>query len=458
MSVDSANSVLGRVRLSTRSDEQLLARARHGDPRCFDELHRRYRSSVFGYCLMRLADRQAAEDATQEVFLKVSQAPGAAIENAKAWLFTIARNVVIDAARRTRSAPVFTELEGILDSAAHSEDAAGFTGLDVTANVYIALRRLPTRERQAFIHREFHDWTSQRIAEELETKPSNVDVLVCRARAAFGRAYAEVADLPFACRQATETIYRELGSGASDHGRQLMKAHLTVCPRCHAEHQRAHSPRFVSGLIPWLWLGVGTRALAQVGERLKTSVVTAGARVNQAVLPGWSGPAKAAVAVVIAVTATAVAPSVTRYVTIRPPFRSASAITPRSPVSSSSLAWNTGGSARRSIDGGTHGGDAAHDMEALHAAHTSMVAGHDATVSEHDAMVSGHDATNSGGAGAHDTHSSGSGSTATEHSGDGTGTDAVRTTDPAGVTHTGSGGTTEHATEPHTSDGGEPAP
>jgi len=444
VSVDSANSVIGRVRLSTRSDEELLARARRGDQRCFDELHRRHRSSVYGYCLMRLGNRHAAEDATQEAFLKVSQASGAPIENAKAWLFTIARNVVIDAARRDRSMPAFTELEGILDSAAHPQDETAFSALDVTSNVYIALRRLPTRERQAFIHREFHDWTSQRIADQLDTRPSNVDVLVCRARAAFGRAYAEVADLPFACRQATETIYRELGSGASEHGLQLMKAHLTVCPRCQAEHQRAHSPRFVGAIVPWLWLGTQTRALAQIGDGIRTSVVTAGARLNRAILPSWSGPGKAAAAVMIAATATALVPGVTHYVVSKPPVRSASATTSRSTALLPSSAWSTGSSTRSPIDGGVHGGDVAHDMAALHAAHDSIAAGHDAT---HDSVTE-----------AHHTHSSGSGSTMTEHSSAGADAGAVHTTDPAGEIHTDGGDMTEHATEPHTSDSGDPAP
>ena len=207
--------VIGRVRLTTRSDEHLLVRARQGDVRSFEEVHRRYRSSVFGYCLMRLTDRQAAEDATQEVFLKVSEASGAAVKNVKAWIFTVAHNVEIDASRRKIAAPVFTELETVMDSVVHSSDETAFSALDVTTNVYIALRQLPTKERRALVYREFQDWPSQRIADELDTSPSNVDVLVCRARAAFGRAYAEVVDLPLACRQATETIYREIGSGAS---------------------------------------------------------------------------------------------------------------------------------------------------------------------------------------------------------------------------------------------------
>jgi len=308
----STMGVIRRVRLTTRSDEHLLARARQGDARSFEEVHRRYRSSVFGYCLMRLVDRQAAEDATQEVFLKVSEASGAAVENVKAWIFTVAHNVVIDAARRKRTAPVFAELESVLDSVAHSSDETAFSALDVTTNVYIALRRLPARERQALVYREFHDWPSQRIADELDTSPSNVDVIVCRAHAAFGRAYSEVADLPLACRRATETIHRELGSGASDHQLGLMNAHMAICPRCRAEHRRAHSPRFLGGFVPWLWFGTQMDRLGHLRTSLADGAGNAVAHVNQLVFPGWSGTAKATVAIAIATTA--LAPGVAQYV------------------------------------------------------------------------------------------------------------------------------------------------
>ena len=304
--------VIGRVRLTTRSDEHLLVRARQGDVRSFEEVHRRYRSSVFGYCLMRLSDRQAAEDATQEVFLKVSEASGAAVKNVKAWIFTVAHNVVIDASRRKIAAPVFTELETVMDSVVHSSDETAFSALDVTTNVYIALRQLPTKERRALIYREFQDWPSRRIADELDISPGNADVLVCRARAAFGRAYAGVVDLPLACRQATETIYREIGSGASDHRLGLMNAHMAICPRCRAEHRRAHSPRFLGGVVPWLWVGTQMDRLSHLGTHLTDVAGDTATHLNRLVLPGWSGTAKATVA--IAIAATALAPGVVHYV------------------------------------------------------------------------------------------------------------------------------------------------
>ena len=331
MNIDAATGVLGRVRRSALSDEQLLVRARQGDGYCFEELYRRYHSSLFGYCLMRLMNRQAAEDATQEVFASATATSGPPIQNVKSWLFTIARNAVIDATRRGKASPALVDLEAVVDSPDHAVDETTFSALDVTTNVFIALRRLPARERKALVLREFHDKSSQEIAEELDTRPSNVDVILSRARSAFGRTYAEVAELPFACRKATETIYRQIGSGATDHQLTLMESHLAVCPRCRAEHQRAHAPRFLPGFVPLWWPALGLQGLAPLAAKVRSAIESTAAFLDRSVLPGWPVPARAAAAVAIA--ATVLTPVVVERVPVKPmpKFESALVSLPASP-------------------------------------------------------------------------------------------------------------------------------
>ena len=66
-------------------------------------LYERHVAAVYRYCFSRLGDREAAEDATGEVFLKALQSiaefRGGAVG---AWLIVIARNTVVDAVRRRR--------------------------------------------------------------------------------------------------------------------------------------------------------------------------------------------------------------------------------------------------------------------------------------------------------------------------------------------------------------------
>lgn len=55
--------------------------------------------------------------------------------------------------------------------------------------------------------------SSADIAEALDTTVGNTDVLISRARDAFGDAYADVSELSRPCREAVAAIYREGGSG-----------------------------------------------------------------------------------------------------------------------------------------------------------------------------------------------------------------------------------------------------
>jgi RNA polymerase sigma-70 factor (ECF subfamily) len=67
-----------------------------------------------GYLRHQLADTDAADDVLQDVFVKaMNQGPGfCMVDNPRAWLFQVARNVLVDRARRTRPVePLSDELE-----------------------------------------------------------------------------------------------------------------------------------------------------------------------------------------------------------------------------------------------------------------------------------------------------------------------------------------------------------
>jgi RNA polymerase sigma-70 factor (ECF subfamily) len=85
--------------------ELALVRAAKADPRHFAPLYDRHVDAVYRYCLRRLGTKEAAEDATAQVFVKALAALPAYREDApsfRSWLFAIAHNVVVDAHRRRR--------------------------------------------------------------------------------------------------------------------------------------------------------------------------------------------------------------------------------------------------------------------------------------------------------------------------------------------------------------------
>lgn len=81
----------------TPRQEAAEIRAAQGERSAFAPLYERYADAVYGYCLRRLSDPEMAADTTADVFTKamgtISSFRG---DSFRSWLFTIARNAVID--------------------------------------------------------------------------------------------------------------------------------------------------------------------------------------------------------------------------------------------------------------------------------------------------------------------------------------------------------------------------
>src|SRR6267142_1194833 len=84
------------------SDEGLMLRYQKGDVRSFELLLTRHRRPVFNFILRFVGDPAQSEDLLQEVFLRVIKGAEAYQKQAKftTWLYTIARNLCVDASRR----------------------------------------------------------------------------------------------------------------------------------------------------------------------------------------------------------------------------------------------------------------------------------------------------------------------------------------------------------------------
>src|SRR5436305_15204479 len=85
------------------SDAELLARVGERDREAFEVLYGRYVRPVFGLALRRLGDRGHAEDAVQEAFAAVWRSASTYRPErgaAGGWLYTVARNAIVDRLRR----------------------------------------------------------------------------------------------------------------------------------------------------------------------------------------------------------------------------------------------------------------------------------------------------------------------------------------------------------------------
>ena len=150
------------------TDGTLLERVAAGDRDAFDELYRRYTRPVLGLALRRLGDRGRAEDAVQDAFAAVwrsarsydrSRGAGAA------WLYTVARNAIVDRARR-RPEPPTEVLEDEPAQGAGPDEHAETSWL--AWRVHRAIGELPEHERQVIELAYWSELSQSEIAERLQ--------------------------------------------------------------------------------------------------------------------------------------------------------------------------------------------------------------------------------------------------------------------------------------------------
>jgi RNA polymerase sigma-70 factor (ECF subfamily) len=130
------------------SDAELLARVGEGDREAFELLYRRYVRPLFGLALRRLGDRGHAEDAVQEAFAAIWRSASTYRPErgaAGGWLYTVARNAIVDRLRRNGLA-TDAELPELVSSEPGPPDRAEDSY--VSWRVHRALEELQPRERE----------------------------------------------------------------------------------------------------------------------------------------------------------------------------------------------------------------------------------------------------------------------------------------------------------------------
>lgn len=146
----------------------------------FTSFYRENLDDVYRYCFYRLDTREAAEDATSEIFARALKSFDSWRGNGsrRSWLFSIAHNTVVDLHRRTRSFVPLDDLDEIEDATGGPESAA----LDAIEQdeVRELLRQLPDTQRQ-ILELRLAGLTGVEIAEVLGRTHAAVKIAQVRA-------------------------------------------------------------------------------------------------------------------------------------------------------------------------------------------------------------------------------------------------------------------------------------
>lgn len=163
------------------TDEVLMMRYQGGDREAFAILVRRHKTPVYNFIMRQVRAQPAAEDLTQDVFVKIVQNAADFKHEARfsTWTYAIARNVCIDYLRK-----MSLRRHPSLDQPVSSDTAEGTSlgerladpkpgavvdrtaiGSQVARHITQAVENLPIEQREVFLLREIGNVPFKDIAE-----------------------------------------------------------------------------------------------------------------------------------------------------------------------------------------------------------------------------------------------------------------------------------------------------
>jgi RNA polymerase sigma-70 factor (ECF subfamily) len=149
-----------------------VAAFRTGDVDALGQVYERYARPVWRVAMTVLRDRELADDATQETFIRAWRAADSFDPNRQftPWLFTIARRAAIDVHRR-ESRPTLGGHEAEQDAVT---DPPELTDAWESWQITLALDALPEEERVIVRLAHFDGLTHREIAEALHVPVGTV--------------------------------------------------------------------------------------------------------------------------------------------------------------------------------------------------------------------------------------------------------------------------------------------
>ncbi len=149
--------------------DSIIACAQAGHARAIHALYEAYADPVRRYCCARLGDFDAAQDCTQEVFLRLWQGiqhfEDRGAGSFTAWLYTITNHVLISYVRKQHRAQQVALPPNLALSDPHPPDSDDLLGDRVF--VHEAMRQLPRAQQHVITLKFFVGMSTREIAASL---------------------------------------------------------------------------------------------------------------------------------------------------------------------------------------------------------------------------------------------------------------------------------------------------
>lgn len=159
----------------------LVAAASQGDSGAYESLYKEYFPKISRFVAFRVNSPETAEDLVAEVFIKAWEnlQTSTEVTSFTSWIFTIARNRIIDHYRTKKTYADLFELENLLE---YEDNVVDAIDLDIASKEFLRhLEKLSEDQQQILRLKFFEGLENEEIAAIVDKSPGTIRVIQHRA-------------------------------------------------------------------------------------------------------------------------------------------------------------------------------------------------------------------------------------------------------------------------------------
>lgn len=191
MFVDLLHALLSGSAVSSMSDEEivqeyLVTQRSH----LFDVLYKRYSGKVFGKCISLLKNEEAAEDAVQEIFMKIlfNLSKFSGRSKFSTWLYSITYNFCIDTIRKQKK-NLSTAVDDIENYDVVDDVEDSFLMEMNVERLKVILGEIPTDDKSILLMKYQDELSIKEIGDILDKSESAIKMKIKRAKQKFKKVH-----------------------------------------------------------------------------------------------------------------------------------------------------------------------------------------------------------------------------------------------------------------------------
>lgn len=165
-----------------QNDKYLILKAFQGDAECFGLLFDKYSSRIYRFIYYKIVNKELAEDMVSQCFLKAWEqiSGGQKVSAFQAWIYRIARNLVIDyyRTREKEELPLIYQEDIEAQQSAEIYDPEAALDRETLEKLLLGLK---SEVREIVVLKYIEDLSISEIAKIVDKSVGNVRVILHRA-------------------------------------------------------------------------------------------------------------------------------------------------------------------------------------------------------------------------------------------------------------------------------------